>query len=269
MPSSLADITSHDTYVDGVPRDAFRELRRQRPRSLDRRGRRRTRLLEPDEVRRRSSRQPLDRHLLESLRHSARRHGRRRDRSASHHDGDGLPGAHQAAPPGQSSLRPQVRRRVRRRRSRTGGRDTRLTRHVERSSTSSARSRANFPCGCLGRVLGLPDEDLEWLVGRGDALIGNSDPDFTDFVVDQVDTSEYRLLPFRSPVAIELFEYAAHALEERRLTPTHDVLSALARAQRRRRVSRRSGPQELLHVDGGGGKRHHALHHDRRAARAN
>jgi cytochrome P450 len=62
---------------------------------------------------------------------------------------------------------------------------------------------------------------------RGDALIGNSDPDFTEFVVDQVDTSEYRLLPFRSPVALELFEYATHALEERRITPTHDILSAL------------------------------------------
>jgi cytochrome P450 len=79
----------------------------------------------------------------------------------------------------------------------------------------------------LGRLLGLPDEDLDWLVLRGDALIGNSDPDFTDYVVDLVDTSAYRLLPFRSPVALELFEYASLALEERRLTPTHDILSAL------------------------------------------
>jgi cytochrome P450 len=79
----------------------------------------------------------------------------------------------------------------------------------------------------LGRLLGLPDDDLEWLVQRGDALIGNTDPDFTDYVVDQVDTSDYRLLPFRSPVALELFEYASRALEQRRLEPTHDVLSAL------------------------------------------
>jgi cytochrome P450 len=84
-----------------------------------------------------------------------------------------------------------------------------------------------LPMRMLGRLLGLPDEDLDWLVLRGDALIGNSDPDFTDYVVDQVDTSEYRLLPFRSPVALELFEYASQALEERRITPTHDILSAL------------------------------------------
>jgi cytochrome P450 len=84
-----------------------------------------------------------------------------------------------------------------------------------------------LPMKMLGRLLGLPDEDLDWLVSRGDALIGNSDPDFTDYVVDQTDTSEYRLLPFRSPVAVELFEYAQQALEDRRLTPTHDVLTAL------------------------------------------
>ncbi|HUX04205.1 MAG TPA: cytochrome P450 [Acidimicrobiales bacterium] len=84
-----------------------------------------------------------------------------------------------------------------------------------------------LPMRMLGRLLGLPDDDLEWLVQRGDALIGNTDPDFTDYVVDQVDTSDYRLLPFRSPVALELFEYANQALEDRRLRPTHDVLSAL------------------------------------------
>jgi cytochrome P450 len=84
-----------------------------------------------------------------------------------------------------------------------------------------------LPMRMLGRLLGLPDEDLDWLVSRGDALIGNTDSDFTDYVVDQTDTSEYRLLPFRSPVALELFEYAHQALEQRRITPTHDVLTAL------------------------------------------
>lgn len=84
-----------------------------------------------------------------------------------------------------------------------------------------------LPMRMLGRLLGLPHDDLEWLVLRGDALIGNTDPDFTDFVVDQVDTSQYRFLPFRSPVALELFDYAERALAERRLHPTPDVLSAL------------------------------------------
>jgi len=84
-----------------------------------------------------------------------------------------------------------------------------------------------LPMRMLGRLLGLPGEDLNWLVQRGDALIGNSDPEFTDYVVDKVDTSAYAKLPFRSPVSLELFEYAAQALEDRRITPTMDILSKL------------------------------------------
>jgi cytochrome P450 len=90
-----------------------------------------------------------------------------------------------------------------------------------------SRIARELPMRMLGRLLGLPDEDLDWLVQRGDALIGNSDPDFTDYVVDRVDTSAYRFLPFRSPVSLELFAYAERALAERRLQPTHDILSAL------------------------------------------
>lgn len=90
-----------------------------------------------------------------------------------------------------------------------------------------SRVARQLPMKMLGRLLGLPDEDLDWLVRKGDALIGNTDADFTEFVVDQVDTSAYRLLPFRSPVAVELFEYAEHALSDRRANPKDDVLTAL------------------------------------------
>ncbi|HEV2427513.1 MAG TPA: cytochrome P450 [Acidimicrobiales bacterium] len=89
------------------------------------------------------------------------------------------------------------------------------------------RVARELPMRMLGRLLGLPEDDQEWLVQRGDALIGNTDPDFTDYVVDQVDTTDYRLLPFRSPVALELFAYAEGALAERRIHPTPDVLTAL------------------------------------------
>jgi cytochrome P450 len=86
-----------------------------------------------------------------------------------------------------------------------------------------------LPMRMLGRLLGLPDADGAWLVQRGDALIANSDPEFTDYVVDQVDTSAYRLLPFRSPVSLELFDYAKRAMEQRRQDPTEDLLSLLLR----------------------------------------
>lgn len=83
------------------------------------------------------------------------------------------------------------------------------------------------PLRLLGRLLGVPDADGEWLVERGDALIGNTDPEFTEFVVDRTDTDPFRLLPFRSPVALELFDYAAGLIDERRACPGHDLMSAL------------------------------------------
>ncbi|WP_299689266.1 cytochrome P450 [uncultured Tateyamaria sp.] len=65
-----------------------------------------------------------------------------------------------------------------------------------------------LPMLMLGRILGVPDDDLDWLVERGDALIGNTDPDFTDTVLDKVDTDAYRMMPFRSPAGVELYDYA-------------------------------------------------------------
>ncbi len=65
-----------------------------------------------------------------------------------------------------------------------------------------------LPMRMLGQILGTPDEDLPWLVEKGDALMANSDPDFTDFVVDKLETDAYRLMPFNSPAGAELYEYA-------------------------------------------------------------
>ena len=75
---------------------------------------------------------------------------------------------------------------------------------------------AQLPMRMLGQILGVPTEDSEWLVKKGDALISNTDPDYTDFVLDKVDTDEYRMLPFRSPAAMELFDYANKLLKRKR-----------------------------------------------------
>ena len=69
-----------------------------------------------------------------------------------------------------------------------------------------------LPMRMLASIMGVPESDTEWLVERGDALISNADPDYTDHVIDHADTSEFRLMPFRSPAAIELFEYANEIL---------------------------------------------------------
>ena len=65
-----------------------------------------------------------------------------------------------------------------------------------------------LPMRMLGRIVGLPEEDLPWLVEKGDALIANTDPDFTDHVLDKMTTDEFRMMPFNSPAGAELYTYA-------------------------------------------------------------
>jgi len=84
-----------------------------------------------------------------------------------------------------------------------------------------------LPMLMLGRILGVPDEDLPWLVEKGDALIGNSDPDFTDHVVDKTDTSAYRLMPFRSPAGKELYDYADDLLSKERALAENGILAKM------------------------------------------
>ncbi len=84
-----------------------------------------------------------------------------------------------------------------------------------------------LPMKMLGRLIGTPDVDGDHLVELGDALLGNTDPEFTDHVVDQVDTDEFRLIPFRSPASIELFAYAQEQAEARRANPTTDIITQL------------------------------------------
>ncbi|MGC2486542.1 MAG: cytochrome P450 [Acidimicrobiales bacterium] len=226
MSEQVVDITSHDTYVDGVPRDAFQYLRQNDPVHWTE---------EADGGRGFWSLTKYDDVLLASRStdiYSSRSGIRLEDMDAEELE------ARRTMMEMDSPEHTKLRRLVSRPfapKSVAEYEDAVRELAAEILDAVDTSQEFNFvrgvarelPMRMLGRVLGLPSEDLEWLVGRGDALIGNSDPDFTDFVVDQVDTSDYRLLPFRSPVAIELFEYAAQALEERRLTPTNDILSAL------------------------------------------
>jgi cytochrome P450 len=72
-----------------------------------------------------------------------------------------------------------------------------------------------LPMRLLGRILGTPDADLPWLVEKGDALIANTDPDFTDHVLDKMTTDEFRMMPFNSPAGAELFVYAKDLLSSK------------------------------------------------------
>jgi hypothetical protein len=89
-----------------------------------------------------------------------------------------------------------------------------------------------LPMRMLGKMLGIPDADGPWLAKQGDALIGNTDPEFTTHPIGMVDTDAYRLMPFRSPVSQALFAYAEGQARLRRESPRDDVISMLLRPKR-------------------------------------
>ena len=72
-----------------------------------------------------------------------------------------------------------------------------------------------LPMRMLGRIIGTPDADLPWLVEKGDALIANTDPDFTDHVLDRMTTDEFRMMPFNSPAGAELYQYAKELMAQK------------------------------------------------------
>ena len=82
-----------------------------------------------------------------------------------------------------------------------------------------------LPMRMLGRIVGLPDEDLPWLVEKGDALIANTDPDYTAHVLDKMTTDEFRMMPFNSPAGADLFVYAKDLM--RRKTEAGDTSGVL------------------------------------------
>jgi cytochrome P450 len=84
-----------------------------------------------------------------------------------------------------------------------------------------------LPMRMLGKLLGTSDDDGRKLVAWGDALLGNTDPDFTDFPVDLTDTDQFRMVPFRSPASIQIFQYAQEQAQDRRACPRSDVISQL------------------------------------------
>jgi len=89
------------------------------------------------------------------------------------------------------------------------------------------RVAKQLPMKMLGRLLGVPDSDGDWLVEQGDALLGNLDPEMTQYPVGLTDTDEFKHIPFRSPAALELYRYAEQQAELRKGCPAHDVIGKL------------------------------------------
>lgn len=84
-----------------------------------------------------------------------------------------------------------------------------------------------LPVRLLCRLLGVSDDDADTLVGWTDRLVSNTDP---EFVVGEDSEGDWRLLPFRSRAALEVFRYAEDCARDRRANPGDDVVSQLLEA---------------------------------------
>jgi cytochrome P450 len=88
-----------------------------------------------------------------------------------------------------------------------------------------------LPIRFLCSIFTVPQDDAPQLIAWGDKMIANQDPELSAAVVDRVDTEAYRLLPFRSPVALDVFAYADRQRDDRIEQPSDDVIQALVTAQ--------------------------------------
>jgi len=88
-----------------------------------------------------------------------------------------------------------------------------------------------LPIRVLARLLGVPEEDNDKLIEWGDRCIGNTDPELADVLHDSPESDQYRLLPFRSPAAVELFEYGHWLAAQRREDARDDLVSKLVHAE--------------------------------------
>ena len=221
----FADLSSHDAFVDGVPHRTFETLRREDPVAWF-------------EERDASGFWALTRHedivaVNRNFRHFSSRQGIRLEEMSEEERSARLTMMEQD-PPDHTRLRRFVSRAFARPLIETYADRVRaiaarvLDEALVRDEFDCVEAIAKpLPLKMLASVLGVSEEDGAWLAAKGDEMMANSDPDFTEHVVDRVDTEAFRFMPFRSPAGAELFEYAARQAEIRRARPCDDVISLL------------------------------------------
>jgi len=86
---------------------------------------------------------------------------------------------------------------------------------------------ADFPIQVLARLLAVPESKTGQLIEWGNRIIGNTDPDYGDVLLDDPESEQFTHLPFRSPAALEVFEYGRELAAERRGGDGEDLVSRL------------------------------------------
>ena len=86
---------------------------------------------------------------------------------------------------------------------------------------------ADFPINVLVRLLDVPVRDTGMLINWGNQMIGNTDPDYSEHLITDPDSDQYKHLPFRSPAALEVFEYGRELARRRKSGDGTDLISML------------------------------------------
>ena len=90
-----------------------------------------------------------------------------------------------------------------------------------------AEVAADFPIRVLAQMLDVPEADIPQLIKWGNRMVGNNDPEHADVLADSPESEQYKDLPFRSPAALEVFNYGFALAAERKGGDGADLVSKL------------------------------------------
>jgi cytochrome P450 len=86
---------------------------------------------------------------------------------------------------------------------------------------------ADYPIRVLVRLMDVPDEMGDQFIKWSNRLVGNTDPDYADVLLESEESQQYRDLPFRSPAALEVFAYGDSLARDRAGGDGVDLVSKL------------------------------------------
>ena len=86
---------------------------------------------------------------------------------------------------------------------------------------------ADFPIQVLAKLLDVPESDTGQLIEWGNRMIGFDDPEHADVLINDPESEKYRLVPFKSPAALEVFAYGDELARQRRGKDGTDLVSVL------------------------------------------
>ena len=86
---------------------------------------------------------------------------------------------------------------------------------------------ADFPIQVLAKLLDVPESDTGQLIDWGNRMIGFDDPEHADVLINDPESEKYRLVPFRSPAALEVFAYGDELARQRRGKDGTDLVSVM------------------------------------------